>query len=381
METGAAQIKLLYDGKYWIEPLVKSATWSGDVSQPHRTLTISYSNTLNADDKRIAFELGKELRFYVDDVGLFRGVIFTYDIDDKGDTTITAYDENVYLTKNVDTQKFVGKTAGAIVSSLCKSFGIPVGTVANTGYVIPKLILRDMSLWDMITTALTETRKQNNRKFIVYSREGKLFLREKKDEIVRWMLEDGVNITSARRSQSIEEMRTAVKAQGGTDEKPITSTAKDAALIKKYGMMQHVESADSDATASQIQQLAKAKLKELGKVGEDVSVDALGITQVVAGTAVYAFESMTDIVGGYYVNADTHTFTNGIHTMSLTLSKTDDLPKLEYEESEPKKEAAKKKKKKAKKKSSKANNSGSGSPMKVLDVVSEMESIRGGAKK
>ncbi|WP_246772862.1 XkdQ/YqbQ family protein [Paenibacillus polymyxa] len=374
----STQIKLLYDGKYWIEPLVKSATWSGVVAQPHRTLTISYSNTLNADDKRIAFELGKELRFYVDDVGLFRGVIFMYDIDDKGDTTITAYDENVYLTKNIDTQKFVGKTAGAIVSSLCKSFGIPVGTIANTGYVIPKLILRDMSLWDMITTALTETRKQNNRKFIVYSREGKLFLREKNDEVVRWMLEDGVNITSARRSQSIEEMRTAVKAQGGTDEKPITSTAKDAALIKKYGMMQHVESADSDATASQIQQLAKAKLKELGKVGEDVSVDALGITQVVAGTAVYAFESMTDIVGGYYVNADTHTFTNGTHMMSLTLSKTDDLPKLEYEESEPKKEAAKKKKKKAKKKTTKA--ASGGSTLKVLDTVAEMESIRGGGK-
>jgi hypothetical protein len=368
MET---QIKLLYNGDLWIEPLVKSVTWSGDVAQPHRTLTVSFSNTLDAENVRIAFELGKELRFYADNVGLFRGVIFSYDIDDKGNATIVAHDENVYLTKNVDTQKFVKMTAGSIVKSLCKSFGIPTGTVAETGYVIPKLILRNMTLWDMVVTALTETRKQNNRKFFVYSREGKLFLREKKDEVVRWMLEDGVNIISATRSQSIEEMRTAVKAIGGDDEKPVTFTAKDSALIAKYGLMQHVESADSDATSSQIQQLAKERLKELGKVTEDVSVTALGNTAVVAGAAVYAFESMTDIVGGYYVNADTHTFEGGLHTMDVTLSKTDDLPKLEYEDPE-KKATAKKEQAKAKKKTT-----GSGSKRRtVKDLDAEIQDLK-----
>lgn len=371
MSAGATEIKLLYNGEYWIEPLVKSVQWSGDVAQPHRTLTVSFSNTHNAEDVRIAFELGKELRFYADGVGLFRGVIFSYDINDKGDATITAHDENVYLTKNVDTQKFVKMTAGSIVRALCKTFSILTGTIADTGYVIPKLILRNMTLWDMIVTALTETRKQNNRKFFVYSREGKLFLREKKDEVVRWMLEDGVNIISATRSQSIEEMRTAVKATGGDDKKPVTFTAKDAGLIAKYGLMQHVETAESDATASQIQQLAKERLKELGQVAEDVSVTALGNTAVVAGAAVYAFEGMTDIVGGYYVNADTHRFESGLHTMDVTLSKTDDLPKLEYEDPE-KKAAAKKAQAKAKKKTT-----GTGSKRRTIkDVDSDIQALR-----
>lgn len=371
MLNGGTEIKLLYDGTYWIEPLVKSVTWSGDVAQPHRTIAVSFSNTLDAENVRIAFELGKELRFYADNVGLFRGVIFSYDINDKGDATIIAHDENVYLTKNVDTQKFVKMTAGSIVRSLCKTFTIPTGTIAETGYVIPKLILRNMTLWDMIVTALTETRKQNNRKFFVYSREGKLFLREKKDEVVRWMLEDGVNIISATRSQSIEEMRTAVKAIGGDDKKPVTFTAKDSALIAKYGLMQHVESADSDATSSQIQQLAKERLKELGKVTEDVSVTALGNTAVVAGAAVYAFEGMTDIVGGYYVNADTHTFEGGLHTMNVTLSKTDDLPKLEYEDPDAK-ATAKKAQAKAKKKTT-----GSGSKRRtVKDLDAEIQELK-----
>lgn len=351
----SVKISVLYDGKYYVDPLVIRAEWSGDVAVPYRTLTLTLSNTLNGEEQAIPFEVGKEVRFYVDNVGLFRGIIFTYSITDRGEAVITAYDENVYLTKNVDTRKFVGMTASSIVKEICKAFEIPVGAIASTGYVIPKMILRNMDLWDMIVTALTETRKQNGRKFFVYAREGKLFLREKKDDIVRWMLEDGVNIISANRSQSIEDMRTSVKVIGGDDEdKPITATAKDSAMASKYGLMQHLEHADSALNKSQIEQLAKQRLKELAKVTEEVTVEALGLTDVVAGSAVYAFESMTDLVGGFYVNADTHTFENGGHRMSVTISKTDDLPKLDYETDPEKKESVKKKKDTAKKKETKS---------------------------
>jgi len=344
---------VLYNGAYWVEDFVKSAEWSGDVAQPHRTLTLSLSNTLNGEDDAVSFELGKEIRFYVDNVGIFRGVIFTYTIAQNGDATVVAHDENVYLTKNVDTRKFVKMTAGAIVKEVAKAYEVPTGTIANTGYIIPRLILKNMTLWDMIVTALTETRAQTGRKFYAYSRGGSLYLREKKDDIVRWMLEDGVNIITASRSQSIEEMRTSVKAIGGDNEdKPVISVAKNVALAKQYGLMQHVESADSRLTKSAIEQLAKERLKELGKITEDVSVEALGITEVVAGSAVYAFESMTRLVGGFYVNADTHTFENGNHRMNVTLSKTDDLPKLAYEDTE-QFEKAKAAKKVAKKKTTK----------------------------
>lgn len=326
------KITVLYDDKYWIEPFVKSAEWSGDVAQPHRTLTLSLSNTLNGKEQAVPIEVGKEIRFYADNVGLFRGIIFEYDISDKGDAMITAHDENVYLTKNADSRKFVKMTAGAIVKEICKAFEVPVGTVANTGYVIPKMIFQGKTLWDMIVTALTETRKQNGRKFRVYSNSGNLYLIEKKDSVVRWYLERGVNILSANSSVSIEDMRTAVKVEAGEEKKRITATAKDAINAKKYGLMQHYETASTDATKSQLDQLAKQRLKELSKVGEEISVEAFGNVEVVAGTAVYAFESMTKLAGGFYVTADKHTFEDGAHRMDVTLSKTDDLPEIHYEE-------------------------------------------------
>ncbi|WP_179292196.1 XkdQ/YqbQ family protein [Paenibacillus campinasensis] len=350
----ATAIRVLYDGKYYLDPLVKTVKWTGDVAKPHRTLQISLSNTRDGEEQAVEIEVGKEIRFYANGEGLFRGIIFDYTVNDRGDASLTAHDENVYLTKNVDTRKFVNMTAQAIVKEIGKAFDIPVGDVAATGFVIPKLILRNMTLWDMIVTALTETRKQNGRKFFLYAREGKMNLREKKDAVVRWMLEDGVNITMASRTRSIEDMRTSVKVIGGDDKKPITVLETNATMAKTYGTMQHLETASSDLKKSALEQLAKQRLKDLAKVTEDVSVEAIGNTEVIAGTAVYAFESMTDLVGGFYVNADTHTFQNGVHLMEVTLSKTDDLPKLEYEEDPVKKAAAKKKKKKAAAKTTKS---------------------------
>ncbi|WP_239613949.1 XkdQ/YqbQ family protein [Cohnella mopanensis] len=346
----SVKIKLLYNNDIFIEALAKSVTWSGEDGLPHRTLMVTLSNTFNADDQAVYFELGKELRFYAEEngayVGLFRGTIFSYDIDSSGNGMITAYDENVYLTKNADTRKFTAMTAAAIIRDICKSYDIPIGTIADTGYVIPRVIFREADVWAMVSACLTETRKQNGRKFRLWTSNGALHLTEKKDTVVRWMLEDGVNILSANRSRSIEDTRTSVKIIGGDEEKnPITALARDSGLAAKYGTMQYVERADMSLNKSQIDQLAKQRLKELGKVAEEVSVEALGISEVIAGVSVYAFESMTEIVGGYYVTADSHTFEDGVHRMEVTLSRTDDLPKLGYEDAFDEVKAAKKKKK------------------------------------
>jgi hypothetical protein len=339
------EINLLYDGKLLLDPIVKYVRWSGDITQASRKIDVELSNTKDGIRRLVNIEKGKELRLLKDGVELFRGVIFSDSIDSSGQMIVTAYDENIYLTKSTDTRIFRNLTAGAIVSRLCKDYGIETGTISNTGYIIPKLILRDMSLFDMMITALTVTEKQTGKRFFLCAKNGKLHLLERKTQTVKWVLENGVNIISASHSQSIEELRNQVKVIGGDEEKnPIIATVKNDALIRKFGVMQHLENADSELKRSEIEQLAKELLKQLGAIEDDVSIEALGISDVIAGSAVYIVESMTGIGGGYYVSTDEHTFQNGSHTMSLTLSATDDLPTLEYDEPEEVKEKRKKSK-------------------------------------
>lgn len=333
-----------YDGAPMV---VQSAIWSGDITQPARTLEVSFVNTVDGRKKAVPVELGKELRLYSNGRELFRGLTFKHNINDRGIMSVTAYDDNIYLAKNQDTQIFRGMKASAIAQKLCKQFGIAVGKIDDTGYVIPKLVLRNKSIWDMMITALTVTQKQTGRRFFICSKEGKFNLLSRKEQPVRWVLENGVNILDASYSQSIEELRTQIKVTGGDDKKkPLVAVVKNDALIKRFGIMQHLESADSDKTRSQIEQLAKQLLKDLGTIHDEATVNALGIDTVYAGVGVYVQESMTEIIGGYYVSTDSHTFESGKHTMSLTLSATDDLPTLKYDpplEDKPKKKRKKRK--------------------------------------
>lgn len=338
-------ISVLYDNNLYVTDIVQSVTHAGDVMQAYRTLDISVLNTIDGNTPEVAFELGKPLRFYSEDVELFRGFIFRTGIDHTGMTSLTAYDENVYLTKNMDTRKFVKLTATQIVKLLCADFGIAVGKIADTGYVIPKLILRDMTLWDMITTALTLTYKQTGKRFFVYADKGALNLVERKARRAAYVIESPTNLFGANYSQSVEELRNQVRVDGGDpDKNPLTTTVKDKASGDRFGIMQHIEDGGTDATAAQIKQLAERRLKELNVIDDEATITALGYDDVLSGGSLFAYDKMTGITGGYYVTSDTHSYSDGLHTMSLTLSATDELPTLEY--SPPPEPVAKKEKKK-----------------------------------
>lgn len=323
---------VLYDNRIFIDPLITSIVWSGDVTLPHRTLKLTLKNTLDGVTQAMPVDLGREIRLYdKEERELFRGIIFSHNVSSNGYMVITAYDGNVYLAKNEDSQVFRNMTAAAIVRQLCSTYDIPTGDIDSTGFVHPRLVLRNMTLWDMMVTALTVTYKQTGKRFFIYSREGRLHLKARNARVVNWMLENGTNILDASYTQSIEDMRTQVKVVGGDqDKKPVIATVKNDELIRRFGVMQHLENAGLDAKQSEVRQLAQKLLDQLGVIFDQASVTALGNVEAVAGASVYVFEQMTEVVGSYYITADEHTYENGVHKMTLTLSRTDDLPTLEY---------------------------------------------------
>jgi hypothetical protein len=333
MVMGQADIRVIYDARD-ITGLVTSVDNSGDVAEVARRLSVKLKNTRDSRKKLIAFENGKRITLYNHDEEIFTGVVFSHDITAKGDVTINAYDESIYLTKNTDTKKFVKKKASQILTELCGEFGVPIGEVVDTGYIIPKLILRDKSLYEMILTALTVTSKQTGKKFSLFSKGGRVNLAERKSSVSSALLENGVNIIDASYSQSIEDTRTKVKVvTGDTDDnkKQALKAEAQSGLASKFGVMMHLENADSEMTKSEIEQLARELLNKLAVIDDEASIEALGVNGVTAGTSVYVKENMTGIIGSYFVMTDSHTFANGMHTMLLTLSATQELPTLEYD--------------------------------------------------
>lgn len=317
-----------------LDPIVKSINWSGDIKQAARKLVVELSNTGDLRDLYMMFEKGGELRLILDEKQeLFRGVLFADEINSQGQMTLTAYDENIYLTKSKDTKIFRNQSASAIIKRLCNEFSINVGEIHDTGYVIPKMVFRDKTLFEMMVTALTETQKQNGQHFLISSKEGKLQLLARKEQKGKWVLENGVNLLDASYSQSIEETKTQIKVVGeDAKKKEISVSVKDGELTQRFGVMQHLEKPDQNMTKSQMDQRAKQLLKDLGTIDDQARIECLGIPEVISGSCVYVKESVTGILGGYYISADEHRFENGSHKMSLTLSATDDIPKMDYKE-------------------------------------------------
>lgn len=328
-------VNVIYNNDIYLDPIVTSITWSGEIGRAFRSLEVTLKNTVDGISQAVLVELGRELRLHSDGAELFRGVIFSHNVDARGNMTVTAYDDNVYLTKNYDSRKFVRMTASAIIREICGNFGIETDTIADTAYVIPRLIFRDRSLFEMMITALTETRKQTGRRFMITSSGGALNLVERGEKRLDWALTDATNILDASYMQSIEDMRTQVKVLAGDlDRKALSFTASNPELVERFGVMQHLEVVDMDATQSAVEQKARQLLEQLAKINDEARITALGNVEVTAGVAVYVRESLTRIVGGFYVISDAHTWSNGVHRMELLVSGDESLPQLEYEETE-----------------------------------------------
>jgi hypothetical protein len=330
---GQSDIKVAYIENgvtTYLEPLIETVTWSGDITQAHRKLEITLSATIDGVQRIFRPKNGKEIRFFNAGYEYFRGVIFTHTIDNDGTMKITAYDEAIYLNKNTDTRIFRNMTASQIVKKICSEYGVAAGTIVDTAYVIPKLIFREKTLYEMIITALTETKKQTGKRFFMYASGGKLHVVERKKQMVPYVVESGVNLISANQSVSIEDTRNIVNVYTGDDQIPVISAVRDNNSIKAFGTMKHIENMNGSATKSQADQRAKELLSKMKSEKSTSTVEALGLGEAFSGRACYVRNVMTGFADSYYIINDIHTFENGMHRMSLGLSLTDELPEIEY---------------------------------------------------
>ena len=320
---------------YYLTQLVTGITWGGDITEASRSCEITLKNTLDGSARRIEdIGVGRKIHCSKNGTIFFTGIIFATTINHDGTMTISARDYNHYLMKNSDSKVYRKQKASQIVASICKQYGITAGKIDDTGYVIPKLILRNKTLYDMIIIALTETRKKTGKVFLLGNNNGKLTLTERKNQVVRLIISDGNNLLGASYSESIEDLRNSVRITGKSGEDAAGVTVSNAASIAKYGMMREKQH-EGDMTDAQLKPVANALLAELNKVSQNSTVESIGDTSVIAGKSVQISEKMTGIVGGFYVTSDNHTLdVNGKHTMSLTVSKTLDVAEIEYEEPE-----------------------------------------------
>lgn len=310
---------ILYrDGKTFdISELVESIKWKGRKGSAARSVSISLLDCKGAQSG-IDVTKGHQLIFSYKGKELFRGMIMSQQQSESFKMPITAYDNGIYLSNNKDTFVYENKTVHDIFIDVCKRFGIKYSDVAKTSYKIPELTKSKTTAWDAILDAISQDFKATGTKYYVNSSKGVLSLIKRRENILQWVLETGGNIMSYTYKKSIEDIKTRLKIL--SDEDKVYAVKKNTELEKKIGIFQDIEKKDDDLSEAKLQEHIKETLKEISTPEISLSVEALGIPDVISGVGVYVIIDELGIKRTFYVDEDTHTFKGGSHTMNLALN-------------------------------------------------------------
>lgn len=334
MADGISLIIVKGEQGYDVTQLVEQIKWRGRKGSSSRTLNV----TLIDDDgykharSEIDVEEGHQCLFSYDGTELFRGIIMSQTQSDKKKLQFTAYDNGIYLANNKDTFCYENKTASDVFRDCCNRFNLPMGDVAKCTYKIPELAKSKTTAFDAIADALSLDFDATGIRHYVASSKGKLSLLTRRENILQWVIEVGQNLSTYTYTRSIEKIKTRVKmvSKEGTT---IAEKSK-AALEKKIGVFQEVDTPDESLTTAQINDLINSILDEESTPERSLSLEAVGIAEVISGIGVYIIIPELGLSRTFYVDEDTHIFKDNMHTMTLKLNYANDLAKEEKSGSE-----------------------------------------------
>lgn len=270
----------------------------------------------------VNIDMGSSVLFMVGGVPMFKGYIFTMERNRDGETTYTAYDQLRYLKAN-SSYVFQAMTLGQIIQQIAADFNLTCGILEDTGYAFPCLVKENESCLDIIFDALTETIYRTGRLFNFFDDNGALVLREAQNMYVNTLVGDNSLLTDYTCKRDIDSDTynciKLVRANGSTGKADVY-IHEDTENIKKWGLLQYYDEVDENMNEAQIDQLCQTYLQYYNRVLQTVTIDAIGVKTIRAGTIVpVKIGAIEDLEVSRLLLAEkvTHKFETDTHTMSI----------------------------------------------------------------
>jgi hypothetical protein len=267
----------------------------------------------------LSFAEGDQVCFYYNDNLVFVGYVFSKKRDKEHHIKVTCYDQLRYL-KNKYTYVFEKKTATQIVSALCTDFGLQVGGMDNTAYVIPAIAEENKSALDIILGVLEETLLNTGNMFVLYDEGGKIRIRDVANMMSTTLIyEDSAENFDYSSSIDDETYNSVVLYYKGDNNQIQVYTASSPSRVKQWGLLRYFEEIDTPAIAKN---KATALLKLYSKKTRELKVSgAFGDISVRGGTLIPVKLYLGDVTANNFMLVEkvTHKFDNDNHTMDLTL--------------------------------------------------------------
>lgn len=317
MEKCKIYIETTINGvKKFQEPvIIEGITWETTRKGEPGKLTFTCIKT-----EDLSFSEGNRVSFYYGDMPVFMGYVFEKSRNKEHHIQVTCYDQLRYL-KNKTSYCFNYVSADTVLSRIANDFQLKTGVLPYTGHVIPRFEQMNVSLFDMILSAIEDTVLATGNLYYLYDDFGEMMLKNIKDSALDVIINSGT-AEDFDYSTSIdkETYNRIVIAESEEKEREKYVHADDVQSQENWGVLQHFLSIKN---GSQAQALADKMLKFYNKKSSSLSIKRqFGNIDVRAGCGVYITLNLGDITPTnqrMLVEKATHTFNNCDHYMDLTL--------------------------------------------------------------
>lgn len=276
-------------------------------------------------DDILNFSEGSPVRLCVDGDKVFFGFVFKQQRTKDQIITVTAYDQLRYL-KNKDTKVYENKTAAQFVKMVGADYQLNLGTIEETGYVIPSRVEENTSLFEMIENSLDLTLTNTGEMFVLYDDFGKLTLKALSSMYVgvpgAYLMIDEETGENFDYTSSIDDNTyNKIKLTYDNEDTGYREVyiAQDSSNINRWGILQYFDTLQKGENG---QAKADALLSLYNKKTRNLRItNAIGDNRVRAGSMVVINLDLGDIKLKNFMLVEkvTHTYKEGEHWMNLTL--------------------------------------------------------------
>lgn len=307
-------MKLLTGGKD-ISQLIEKITWSGDTSQVSRKVNFTIAqNKKDTLFPNVSIDIGDEI-IMQDNEGnnIFGGIIFVADKKGSSKTvSYLAYDLLFYVNQSDVNMVFSG-TPESIVTQICQKLDIPCGELAPTNGVVVKSPCFGKKAYKAIMMAYTVAARKNGTKYIPLIKNINQLCVIEKGTLCGAVMTGDYNLIDTEYKSTLQNLvnRVIITNSKGNQIKVI----EDAESIQKYGLVQKVMKQSDKEDISAEAQKALVSVENSGSVS-GVPNDF----RAVSGYSIIVQDEVSGLYGQFYIESDTHTFTNGKAQMDLTLA-------------------------------------------------------------
>ncbi len=323
-----------HSGAAWdITEVLQSVVWSGDYQQAARKaeVTLLWNETDPAFPREIIGNIDNgEMLILYDDNGaeLIRGYVFSLrKALNSTERSYTAYDGLIYLLKSSVAHNFQNTTAQGITRQVAAELNIPVDALPDDLGVSLSFAHIAKPAYEAVMGAWTHVKKASGMRYLPVMKAGKLGIAVIGDIVAGRILTPSTDLVAGEVTSSIDGAVTRVLV---VDNKGKALAAVENTQMRMlYGIMQTTVQKESGLSAdAQARDLLKGSDDQISLSEIIGGPDALDL---VTGNAVLVEDPTTGLHGKFQIINDSHTFSDGLHKVSLGLSFEGMMDEVEVE--------------------------------------------------